>query len=117
MARLKKIPWWQRLPFLGWRIVAEVESADDIPTEIPHNGVVLVGPRIRPKWIAFDCPCHSRHRIMLNTDKSRSPYWRVSAKGSMTISPSIDYSDGAKRCHYFIRNGRVQWAHERSHHE
>ncbi|MGI4791101.1 MAG: DUF6527 family protein [Janthinobacterium lividum] len=113
MARVSRISWWQRLPFWGWRIVTNVESADDIPSEIPRNGAVLVGPRIKPKWIAFDCPCHSGHRIMLNTDKSRLPYWKVSTSGALTIAPSIDYSNGEKRCHYFIRKGHVQWVPER----
>lgn len=117
MAYIKNIPWWQRLPFWGWRIVANVESADDIPFDIPRNGAVLVGSHIKPKWIAFDCPCHGGHRVMLNADKSRSPYWKFSTRGlltrSLTISPSIDYSDDEKRCHYFIQRGHIQWVHEK----
>lgn len=104
-----KISWWQWLPIFKWRIVTIVESADDIPQQLPHNGVALVGPRSRPKWIAFDCPCRSGHRIMLNTDKARFPYWTINMRGRLTISPSIDYANPKHRCHYFISDGRIKW--------
>jgi hypothetical protein len=113
MADVSKIRWWQWLPIFRWRIVAVVESADDVPQRLPRNGAILVGVRVRPKWIAFDCPCRRGHRIMLNMDRVRSPYWSTTVTGRLTISPSIDYADRAQRCHYFIRNGRVNWAHER----
>lgn len=114
MADNMKISWWQWLPIFGWRIVGVVESADDIPHRLPRNGAVLVGPRTCPKWIAFDCPCRSSHRIMLNTDKARSPYWSITIQGDLTISPSVDYHNPKRRCHYFVRNGRIWWVHERN---
>jgi len=105
-----KISWWQWLPIFGWRIVGIVEAADDIPLRLPRNGAVLVGTPARPKWVVFDCPCRSRHRIMLNTDKGRSPYWSITTQGPLTISPSIDYLHPPGRCHYFVRNGHIKWA-------
>jgi hypothetical protein len=90
-----------------------VESADDIPERLPRTGAVVVGPRTRPKWIAFDCPCRSGHRIMLNADKARSPYWTITVQGPLTIAPSIDYFHSKRRCHYFVRNGHIKW-HERT---
>jgi hypothetical protein len=113
MADVRKIRWWEWLPVFRWRIVGVVDSADDIPQRLPRNGAVIVGPRTRPKWVAFDCPCRRGHRIMLNTDKARSPHWSTTVKGALTISPSIDYGQSGGRCHYFIRNGRVRWVHER----
>jgi hypothetical protein len=113
MADSIKISWWQWLPIFGWRIVAVVESADDIPQRLPRNGAVLVGSRAQPKWIAFDCPCRSGHRIILNTDKLRLPYWITNVQGPLTLSPSIDYVHPKRRCHYFILNGRIEWIPER----
>jgi len=107
---MSKIRWWHWLPVFGWRVVAVVESADDIPLRLPRNGVVLVGQPTKPKWIAFDCPCRTGHRIVLNTDKARRPHWSVLLGSKFSVSPSIDYHDRYKRCHYFIRNGRVDWA-------
>jgi hypothetical protein len=113
MADLTTIRWWEWLPVFRWRIVAVVDSADNVPQRLPRNGAILVGARTRPKWIAFDCPCRRGHRIMLNTDKVRSPYWSTTVQGRLTISPSIDYAEPSQRCHYFIRNGRVKWVPER----
>ena len=114
MADIERIPWWQWLPVFGWRIVLVVDSADNVPHRLPRNGAVLVGPSTLPKWIAFDCPCRSGHRIMLNTDKIRRPYWSTTVKGPLTISPSIDYQHLSRRCHYLVRNGHVTWVHERN---
>ena len=50
--------WWRAVwPFSPWRIVAEVDAADEVPDRLPRKGAVLVGSRQHPKWIAFDCPC------------------------------------------------------------
>lgn len=112
MARRLKVSLWDRFLLPPWRIVGEVESADDIPNQLPKRGAVLVVSGKRQKWIAFDCPCGSSHRILLNLDPSRFPYWRVrrGKKGRLTISPSVDSSENGKYCHYFIREGKVAWA-------
>src|SRR5437899_8006736 len=38
----------------------------------------------------FDCPCRTGHRIMLNADPSRPPYWTLNQVVRLTISPSVD---------------------------
>jgi hypothetical protein len=108
-----KIAWWKWLPFQRWRIVGEAESADEVPERFPRNGVVLVAASGRTKWIVFDCPCRTGHRIMLNADASRRPHWALQPSKHLTISPSIDFRGGIRRCHYFIRGGRVVWAKDR----
>lgn len=113
MADDVKISWWQWLPIHRWRIVAIIDSADAIPCRLPRNGAVLVGSRAFPKWIAFDCPCRTGHRIMLNTDRTRTPFWSTTTQGRLTISPSIDYKHQLRRCHYFIHSGRIRWVPER----
>jgi hypothetical protein len=105
-----KLSWWQWLPFQRWRIVGVAESADEVPERLPRNGVTLVGDADRTKWIAFDCPCRTGHRIMLNADSGRRPYWALNGVQPLTISPSIDYRGNQRRCHYFIRGGRIVWA-------
>ncbi|MBZ9603183.1 hypothetical protein LB462_15160 [Phyllobacterium sp. KW56] len=105
-----KIVWWKWLPFQRWRVVGEAESADEIPDRLPRNGVALVAASGRNKWIVFDCPCRYGHRIMLNVDESRRPFWTLQPSKRLTISPSVDFHDSNKRCHYFIRGGRILWA-------
>jgi hypothetical protein len=105
-----KLSWWQWLPFQRWRIVGAAESADEVPERLPRNGVALVGDADRTKWIVFDYPCRTGHRIMLNSDPGRRPHWALSGVRPLTISPSIDYRGSERRCHYFIRGGRIVWA-------
>jgi hypothetical protein len=105
-----KIAWWQWLPFQRWRIIGAAESADEIPDRLPRNAAALVADQARVKWIVFDCPCRTGHRIMLNADPGRRPRWALPQTSPLTISPSIDSQGDRRRCHYFIRNGRVEWA-------
>jgi hypothetical protein len=110
MANIKRIRWWQWLPIFRWRIVAVVEAADEVPERLPRNGVVLVGAWSQRKWIVFDCPCRKGHRIMLNADRVRRPHWSITTQGRLTVLPSIDYVEPrVRRCHYFIRKGRIKW--------
>ena len=107
-----KIPWWRWLPFQHWRTVGVVESADEIPDKLPKNGAVVVASGGPPKWVSFDCPCRSGHRVLLNTDPGRRPTWTLaqSSNGGLSIAPSVDFHDGRRRCHYFVRDGRIVWA-------
>lgn len=111
MAGAMKIPWWQWWPLRAWRTVGVVESADEIPDRLPRRGAVLVGAPGRFKWVSFDCPCRRKHRVLLNTDRARRPFWavEVSDRGRLSISPSIDQLDGGRRCHYFVRDGKTLW--------
>ena len=111
-----RIRWWDWLPFQPWRIVEIVDDADNVAERLPRNGVSLVGRNNAYKWVVFDCPCRTGHRILLNADSGRRPFWRVDTlnRRRLTIAPSVDYSDAVKRCHYFIRRGRILWAKSRS---
>jgi Family of unknown function (DUF6527) len=114
MANDMKVTWWQWLPFLRWRIVGEAQSVDEIPQRLPRNGIALVPKPGGLKWLVFDCPCRTGHRIMLNADASRKPYWRLDKKIPPSIAPSVDYRGNDRRCHYFIRNGRTVWTKDNS---
>ena len=110
MGAVNRIQWWEWwAPFRPWRIVATVEAADEIPARLPPRGAVIVGSIERPKWIAFDCPCKSGHRIMITLDPSHRPHWRIVSRGRLTLSPSVDYDGNGRRCHYFVRDGFVEW--------
>jgi Family of unknown function (DUF6527) len=113
MASLGRIPWWQWIPGRRWRIVAAVEDADEIPSRLPRNGVVLVGSRQQPKWLAFDCPCRTGHRIIVSLDVTHTPHWILVDERDLTVWPSLDYRAHDRRCHYIISYGRVVWTHEK----
>lgn len=89
-----------------------VESADEVPERLPRNAAVIVGDEKFAKWLAFDCPCRKGHRIMLNADRARRPAWRIAVAndGRLTVAPSVDFVGDGSRCHYFIREGRIEWS-------
>lgn len=110
MARVNRIPWWEWwIPFRRWRIVGIFEAADDIPARLPARGAVIVGSYERPKWIAFDCPCNTGHRILITLDLGHHPHWKIVSHKRLTIAPSVDFRTKEQRCHYFIRHGLIEW--------
>lgn len=109
---LNPIRWWHWLPRFSWHVAGLVEHADEVPDRLPSKAAVVVGTENYPKWIAFDCPCRSGHRIMIPLDNSHDPHWTLRSKKPLTIYPSVDFRTHQKRCHYFIRGGRVLWAHD-----
>jgi hypothetical protein len=109
VASIKAIRWPQWAPGQFWRLTTIVSEADEIPDIIPSRGMVLVGSKKWPKWIVFDCPCNAGHRIMLNLDTTRRPYWRIDGSLTISISPSIDFKGTLKRCHFLIIHGQIFW--------
>ena len=112
--------WWTRtwrtvtalLVVRPWLLAGIVSEGDEVPDRIPVRRAFLVGVPSSWKWLVFDCPCRTGHRIMLNLDRGRRPHWtiHVSRRRRITVSPSIDYRGSNRSCHYFIRDGRVVWA-------
>ena len=106
IAWLRSLPLWLR----SWRIVGRVDAGDEVPDCLPEKGVVIVGAPGHPTWVALDCPCRAGHRLMVNLDKTRRPFWNVDSVKPLTIWPSIDNITSERRCHFIIRGGRVHWA-------
>ena len=109
----KLLFWWQSLtlPWRRWRIVGTVAMADEIPDRLPDKGVILVTAQRGTTWAAFDCPCREGHRILVNLDRNRIPFWSIETLKPLTILPSIDDITPSRRCHFFLRNGRIKWTH------
>jgi Family of unknown function (DUF6527) len=97
------------IPGRRWHIAIRVPTADQIPAGFPARSTVMVGTRADPRWLAFDCPCGTGHQIMLNLDRRRTPCWTVASTRRLTVGPSIDSRQSGRRCHYFIREGKVTW--------
>ncbi len=113
MAAVKAlIVWWRSLPlpWRRWRIVDHVRAGDEVPDCLPHRAVVLVGPPASPAWAVFDCPCGTGHRLMVNLDRTRQPFWRIEDRHRLSIFPSIDNITPERRCHFIVRGGTITWA-------
>jgi Family of unknown function (DUF6527) len=46
---------------------------------------------------------------MLNLDASRRPRWQVTNLAPLTVAPSIDAITATRRCHFWVRDGRIRW--------
>ena len=115
MAKLTRLSmWWQSLPLLWrrWRVVGCVGAGDEIPDDLPHRGVMLVGTASRPTWAALDCPCRNGHRIMVNLDSRRHPHWQLASEPRLSLWPSIDTVVDGRRCHFTLKQGKIRWAHD-----
>jgi len=116
MAGVGRISWWDRvpLPWRRWRVVLEVDAADEIPHKLPRRTAVIVANSGQRTWIAFDCPCTLRHRLLINLEPTRRPFWTVSGAKRLTLGPSVDDITQTRRCHFWLRKGAIQWVHNNS---
>lgn len=105
----------ERLTSRPWRLAATVSDMDEVPQHIAARRAYLVATAVRPKWLVFDCPCGTGHRIVLNLDSARRPVWtvRLSKRGVLTLRPSVNYGDDRRKCHYVLLNGQVEWIRSR----
>ena len=113
MAEMKRlIAWWRSLslPWRRWQIVGQVGAGDEVPEQLPYRGVVLVGAPESATWAVFECPCQTGHRLMVNLDRSRHPFWTIKSRKPLSIRPSIDNITPERRCHFTIRSGKIRWA-------
>lgn len=118
MANIKIGYWfnWFPWPRKKWKVALRVTAADEIPPRIPPKCAVLVQNHTQASWIAFDCPCKRGHRVMLNLSPERQPCWTLGSTALLTLAPSIDDHSIDDQCHYFIREGRVEWASSYNNH-
>ncbi len=82
------------------RMRARARKADDARTDAAHTARAAV----------FDCPCRTGHRLMVNLDRTRHPFWRIESRRPLSIRPSIDDITSERRCHFIIRDGKLRWA-------
>lgn len=89
----------------------------ELPANLPRHELAIIGDRIDPKWLVFECPCGEGHRLQLNLAASQAVRWRLEKDGGggPSVSPSIDYRGPDRRCHFWLRRGRVDWVKDRSH--
>jgi hypothetical protein len=108
----KLIDWWRRRRWTRARYprMVAVDRRTEVPALPGRRTVALIGPRDRPQWVVFACPCGHAHLIALNLLPTRCPFWTAEeAKEGLTIRPSVDARWQGRRCHFWLRNGAVHW--------
>lgn len=95
------------------RRVAYVATQAELPDVPRASEMAVVGTTEAPKWLLIDCPCGYGHTILLPLSRRMQPHWslEISGAGRPSVHPSIDRNrDEGVRCHFWIRDGEVQWA-------
>lgn len=105
-----RIRWRKWFPRLRYAVVCIAPAADLIPRRLPRKGITVVDDGPGPSWIAFDCPCRRRHRLIISVNEHIRPCWRLSVEPRLSLFPSVDVVDGGRRCHFWLRDGTIQWA-------
>lgn len=103
-------PWGQKTRKLqSFKGVVRLDSSVDPAHDLAAKRLVLVGPKDKPKWLRFQCPCGCGDVIALNLMTSHHPRWTVEVHqdGTLTAHPSVD----AQTCksHFWIRRSRIDW--------
>jgi hypothetical protein len=111
--RARLTDWWRRRRITAPRLdrIERYRSQAELPESLPRHQLAIVGTPQSPKWLVLECPCGSGHRLTVNLTGSRQPSWRVvDAETGPNVFPSIDFDGSERRCHFWIRDGRVRWS-------
>jgi hypothetical protein len=102
--------WWARhRPRWRYCIAGSVDAADLLPDLLPKKALVVVENDERATWVAFDCPCKRRHRLLIPLSTSKQPHWKLRRDKRPSLTPSVDSHDGVQRCHFWLTNGPMGW--------
>jgi hypothetical protein len=85
-------------------------AADLIPQRLPRKGLAIVDQGRGPSWIAFDCPCRRRHRLLISLSEHVLPCWQLTSEPRPSLSPSVDVVEDGQRCHFWLKDGAIRWA-------
>lgn len=104
------IDWWRRHHRGKAKIstVRRFGSVADVPDVLPRRVLAVVGEPAA--WIVFECPCGTGHRIMVRArSHDRVAHWSLVNADALTLRPSVDSVLPDRRCHFWLREGRVEW--------
>ncbi len=105
------INWTRRLrrrPRSRITRVVYVRGRQELPTTLNPRSLYQLGAPA--KWAVFECPCGRGHLLELNLGHADRARWTISIgrADNPSISPSVDFK-GDRRCHFWLRDGRVHW--------
>ncbi len=113
VVKARLIDWWRRRRITAPRLdrVERYASQAELPECLPRHQLAIVGAPRKPKWLVFECPCGEGHRLQVNLSVARYPNWRlIDAEAGPSVFPSVDFDASERRCHFWIRDGRVRWS-------
>lgn len=109
------VDWWRRRRWTTacYPDVTYFSSRSEVPELPSRRELAVVGSPERPKWAIFVCPCGHGHAIAVNLSPARRPSWRLEeGEGGPSLHPSVDSLTDERRCHFWLREGRIQWVRD-----
>jgi len=90
--------------------VVRIEAMSELPDQLLKQKLYVVGGA-SPKWAMLSCPCGCGERIDVNLMQNRKPFWRLTVrKERATLYPSLWMARGTCRSHFWVKDGRIDWA-------
>jgi hypothetical protein len=105
------IDWWRRHNRGSSKInkVRIYESAASLPEQLPRRVVAVAGDPAA--WAVMECPCGTGHRLTIRIrPHGQATVWKFTqTERRPSLYPSVDYDSPGRRCHFWLRDGRVTW--------
>lgn len=100
-----------RLPLFGSRADYQVEVVEDLPDRLGRNTLYVVAEGGNALHASMACPRRRCATVLnMNLAPDESPRWflTVNVKGVPTLAPSV-WRRTDCGCHFFLREGRIDW--------
>lgn len=108
------IDLWRRRRRNSARIskIRRYPSTSELPAQLGRHVVAIAGDP--PTWAVLQCPCGHGHRLTIRIrPHGHATVWRLDQDAAgPSLHPSIDVDAADRRCHFWLRHGRVQWVRE-----
>jgi len=103
--------WRRNRPELPWDRRYRAKLVEDLPDRLVRRRLYVVGEPACAHYAAMACPRRRCATVLtMNLLPDDDPQWRLSIdrKGVPTLAPSV-WRKVECRCHFFLRDGRIQW--------
>ena len=88
-------------------------TAAALPDQLSRRVLAVAGEPAA--WAVMECPCGAGHQLKVRIrDHGKASVWDLThTDRGPSLYPSVDYDATDRRCHFWLRNGRVTWSVER----
>lgn len=105
------VDWWRRRRRNSARIdrVERYSSAAALPERLGRHVLAIAGDP--SAWAVMECPCGNGHRLKVRIRaQGDATVWTIDdGDGGPSLRPSVDFDSAERRCHFWLREGRVKW--------
>lgn len=106
--------WWRFRGWLDrcglWRIIYRAAHVTDLPDQLKHDRVYVVGEDGYDWSAAMLCPGGCGKTLEMNLLPDAKPVWSLTqgTDGTVSLHPSV-WLKTVCACHFVLKRGRVRW--------